>query len=189
MKQLDDQQMIERHHRASDGFTKVVHQVDPERWDAPSPCTEWDARAVLEHVIGFHEVMLLRPLGVDAQREKGDPVARWDATANALHDALERPGVLDEAIPGMGGNETTVRSMIRPLTSDVLIHGWDLAKATGIEPALDDELSADALDLAEANADAFKGSEMFGTPVPVADDAPVADRLVGFFGRDPEWTA
>lgn len=184
---MDDQQMIERHHRASDCFSKVVQQVDADRWDAQSPCSEWDARGVVEHVIGFHEMMLLRPLGVKADRPKEDPAARWEATATALHDALERPGVLDEAIPGMGGNETTVRSMIRPLTSDVLIHGWDLGKAAGVEPALDTQLSQDALELGEANAELFKGSNMFGTPVSIPDDAPVSDRLLGFFGRDPEW--
>jgi uncharacterized protein (TIGR03086 family) len=185
---MDDTQMIERHHQACDVFSKVVQSVDPELWDDQSPCTEWDARGVLEHVIGFHEMMLLRPLGIRTKRPKDDPVARWQLTAEALHDALERPGVLDEKTEGPMG-ETTPRSMLRPLTTDALVHSWDLAKAAGIEPTLDAQLCEEALELAEANADAFKGSDMFGPPASVPDDAPVCDRLLGFFGRDPSWTA
>jgi len=184
---MDDQQMIERHHQACDGFSKVVQSVDPARWGAQSPCTEWDARGVLEHVIGFHEMLLLRPLGIRTERPKDDPVARWQLTADALHEAIERPGVLDEKTEGPMG-ETTPRSLLGALTSDVLIHSWDLAKAAGIDPALDTQLCEEALTLAEKNADAFKKSNMFGTPIPVAADAPVCDRLLGFFGRDPNWT-
>jgi uncharacterized protein (TIGR03086 family) len=185
---MDDTEMIERHHRACDGFTAVVEKVDASRWGAQSPCTEWDARGVVEHVIGFHEMLWLRPLGIKTERPKDDPVARWRATSASQHDALERPGVLDQECDGPMGT-TTPRSMIGPLTSDVLIHSWDLARATGLEPVLDEQLCAEALALAEKNAELFKGSEMFGDPVPVPSDAPVCDRLLGFFGRDPAWTA
>ena len=74
---------VDRHCRACAGFGQVVAQVG-DRWGRPSPCAEWDARGVLEHVIGFHDVLLLRPLGAKPQRPKDDPVARWQVTEAAI---------------------------------------------------------------------------------------------------------
>jgi hypothetical protein len=79
---------IYRHRRACYGFGAVVDQADG-RWDRPSPCPEWDARAVLEHVIGFHEVLLLRPLGVKANRPKDEVPSRWTATQLAIFTVLD----------------------------------------------------------------------------------------------------
>ena len=70
-----------RHVVACEGFSAVVHQADGG-WANPSPCTESDTRGVLEHVIGFHDVLLLRPTGTKPRSaRKDDPVARWDLTA------------------------------------------------------------------------------------------------------------
>jgi mycothiol maleylpyruvate isomerase-like protein len=68
--------LIERHRRACDGFARVADAVPVDRWTSPSPCTEWDARAVVEHVIGFHEILLLGPMGVRAHRPRDDEAAR-----------------------------------------------------------------------------------------------------------------
>jgi len=179
-------QLIADHEKARQGFTRVVESVDPARWDAPSPCTEWDARGVVEHVIGFHEMLLLKPLGVRAERPREDTVARWRATDAALSEALSRDGVLDQEIQGPMG-DTTAGSLLRALTSDVLTHTWDLARAVGLEVELDPELSAAALEMAEAAGDGLQASGMFGAPVAVPDDAPVPDHMLGRFGRDPAW--
>src|SRR5207237_8456457 len=60
------------------------------KWERPSPCDAWDARGVLEHVIGFHDVLLLRPLGLKPDRPHGDPQRRWELTYGALEKAFER---------------------------------------------------------------------------------------------------
>ncbi len=179
-------QLIGDHEKARQGFTKVVKGVDASRWHAPSPCTEWDARAVVEHVIGSHEMLLLKPLEVRADRPREDPVARWSATDAALTQALSSDEILDQEIDGPMG-ATTARSLLPALTSDVLVHCWDLARAAGIDVELDEGLATAALVMAEQHADSFKTSAMFGDPVAVPDDAPVTDRLLGFFGRDPAW--
>jgi uncharacterized protein (TIGR03086 family) len=164
--------------QSCDGFTAVVHAT-AGRWDAPSPCTAWDARGVLEHVIGFHDVLLLRPLDAKPARPKDDPEARWAVTADALFAVLGRPGVLDEKR----------RSLLGVLATDVLVHTWDLARAVGLDVTLDPRLSQIGLDRALANKQQFAESEMFGPPVTVPDDASVQDRLLGFFGRDPNWSS
>jgi uncharacterized protein (TIGR03086 family) len=170
-------EVVAQHVRACDGFARAVAWADGH-WDAPSPCTEWDARGVLEHVIGFHDVLLLRPLNAKPVRPKDDPAGRWAVTADALSSALAEPGVLD----------AKQVSLLGALATDVLVHTWDLSRAVGQEVALDAELCEIGLERALANAEQFAASANFGLPVPVAADATVQDRLLAFMGRDPAWT-
>ncbi|MDQ1508194.1 MAG: hypothetical protein QOG50_38 [Actinomycetota bacterium] len=130
-------ELIEQHRRACEAFSRVAALVLPDQWDRPSPCTEWDARALVEHVIGFHDFLLLRPLGVRANRPRTDPAARWEATRTALFAALDTPGVIDQATDLPGGGQSTPRAMLGALTTDVLVHSWDLARATDQSPAPD----------------------------------------------------
>jgi uncharacterized protein (TIGR03086 family) len=170
--------VIGDHRQACDAFTLAVRSAGGH-WEAPSPCTEWDARGVLEHVIGFHDVLLLRPLEAKPTRPKDDPEARWATTAEAIFSALSRPGVVD----------AQRASLLGVLTTDVVIHTWDLSKAVGREVVLDTRLCQIGLERALANKAQFEASDMFRPPVPISQDASVQDRLLAFFGRDPDWRA
>lgn len=92
------------------------------KWDRPTPCANWDARAVVEHVIGFHDVLLLRPLGLKSDRPRDDPRRRWDLTVDRLGEAFAR---------------TVPTKLVPRLTRDVLVHTWDLARAVGADDRLD----------------------------------------------------
>ena len=156
-------------------------------WAAPSPCTEWDARAVVEHLIGFHEVLVIRPLGAKANRPKDDPAARWRATQATIIEAIGRDGVLDEDVDVLGGGQTGLRGLVSTLTTDVLVHTWDLARAAGVDPQLDAELCALGYERASKSREQFAKSDMFENEVAVPDDADVCSKLLGIMGRDPEW--
>ena len=148
-------------------------------WEAPTPCPEWNARGVLEHVIGFHDVLLLRPLDAKPTRPKDDPVARWALTVEALLRSLARPdAVTPERI-----------SLLEVLSTDVLVHTWDLAKAAGVEVTLDEELCQRGRIRATVNREKLEASDMFGPAVAVPEGASAQDRLLGLLGRDPGWTA
>jgi uncharacterized protein (TIGR03086 family) len=179
---------IERHRRAGAGFSQIANAVPVDQWDRPTPCPDWDAQALVEHVIGFHDVLLLRPLGVRAGRPRTGPAARWAATAAALATALAEPGVLDRPIDLPGGGTSTPGDMLGALTTDVLVHTWDLARAVDLDSALDAELCAAAYDVAVAAGIPRNGS-MFGAAVRVEPDADAATKLVAFYGRDPAWRA
>jgi len=179
---------IERHARACAGFSRIADAVPVDRWDWPTPCPAWDAQALVEHVIGFHDFLLLRPLGVRADRPRTGPSARWAATAGALFTALAEPGVLNRPVELPGGGTSTPGDMLGALTTDVVVHTWDLARAVGLHPALDAELCAGAYEVAVA-ARIPRDGAMFGAPVRVAPDADAATMLVAFYGRDPAWTS
>ena len=145
------------------------------KWDRRSPCDAWDARGVLEHVIGFHDVLLLRPLGLKPDRPRGDPETRWELTYGQLEKAFE----LD-----IGSD---VVAMLPNVTRDVLVHTWDLARAVGADDRLDPrwcELFYAALPTDTA---ALSVSGMFDTPVAVGDQADMQSKLLARLGRDPSW--
>jgi len=167
--------VVQDHLHACEAFGVVVSEVQGP-WDAPTPCSEWDARGVLEHVIGFHDVLLLRPLEAKPTRPKDDPIARWRLTEDALSSVLARPGALTAEREALLGY----------LTTEVLVHTWDLAKATGVGLTLDSRLCQIGVERATTNRKAFS-SDMFDAPIPVPEDAALQDQLVALFGRDPNW--
>jgi uncharacterized protein (TIGR03086 family) len=71
------------------------------------------------------------------------------------------------------------------MTTDLAVHGWDLATALGREAGIGDELATALLDYIEPQLDLWSGSAMFADPVPVPDDASQPRRLVALLGRDP----
>jgi uncharacterized protein (TIGR03086 family) len=180
------EELVSRHERACARFSAVADGFPAELWSAATPCTEWDARALVEHVIGFHEFLLLRPLDVRANRPRDDPAARWRATSRALFECLAIDGVLDQPTELPGGGYSSARQMIAALTTDVLVHSWDLARAAGIEPRLDSELCEAAYETATAT-DLRRNDGMIGPEVTVDPGANIETRLAALYGRDPAW--
>jgi uncharacterized protein (TIGR03086 family) len=178
--------LVDRHSRACGRFAAVADGFPPERWSAPTPCTEWDARALVEHVIGFHEFLLLRPLGVRAHRPRDDPAPRWRATSDALFGYLTTDGALDHPTELPGGGQSSACLMLDALTTDVLVHTWDLARAGGVEPQLDLELCERAYEAA-TTAVLRRGNGMIGPEVTVDPAAHIETRLAALYGRDPAW--
>ena len=177
---------IERHRHACDGFARVAREVGDDRWSAATPCPEWTARDLVEHVIGFHEFLLLRPLGVRANRPPEGPAARWDATNTALFAALDADGALDRATELPGGGQSSPRTMLAALTTDVLVHTWDLARAAAVAAPDESDLCATALAAMRATNVNRDGTNI-GPEMPVAADADAATQLAAFYGRDPAW--
>ncbi|WP_374025148.1 maleylpyruvate isomerase family mycothiol-dependent enzyme [Mycobacterium sp. HNNTM2301] len=157
-------------------FGKAVRSAHG-RWDRRSPCEEWDARGVLEHVIGFHDVLVLRPLNLKPDRPRDDPQARWQLTYDALTAAVEsgRVSQLDEY------------RLMPNLTRDVLVHTWDLARAVGADDRLDPTWCGRMYDCLPADPRALSSSGMFGVPMAVPDESDMQAMLLARLGRDPAW--
>jgi uncharacterized protein (TIGR03086 family) len=147
------------------------------KWDRRSPCDAWDARAVLEHVIGFHDVLLLRPLGLKPHRPRDDPAARWRLTYESLSRAFGS---------GRVAGPDALR-LVPNLTRDVLVHTWDLARAVGADDRLDPGWCERCYTGLPADPRTLGAPGMFNAPVPVDDAADVQARLLARLGRDPEW--
>lgn len=183
--------VADRHLRICQGFGDEVRSVG-EYWQAQSPCTDWDARGVLEHVIGFHDVLLLRPLDAKPHRPKDDPVGRWTATVDALRSTFSRPDLFSGVVnvPAIGNNapsQMDAVSLVRLLSQDVLVHTWDLARAVGREKRLDPELCEVFLGQLPANLTALSSTGMYDSPWEVRADSDAHTRLLARLGRNPDW--
>lgn len=145
-------------------------------------------------MIGFHDVLLLRPLSAKPHRPRDDVPERWRVTYDALADVLTRPGFFDGIVdvPAIGNTTPTrldARAIVPMLTQDVLIHTWDLARAVGADDELHPELCTFFLERLPDDPHALVASGTFAPPVAVADDADAQARLLARLGRDPTWRA
>ncbi len=176
-----DDRPIYRHRQACYGFRDVVEQVGG-RWGCLSPCPEWDARGVLEHVIGFHEVLLLRPLGVKVRRPHDDIPGRWPPTQTAIFTSLDAHWGRPVDMPN--GNTLDVGTLLPMLTTEVLVHTWDLARAIGVDVTFNPELCERALEGAQRNETGLQDSGMFANSIEVPIDADAQTHLIALLGRD-----
>jgi uncharacterized protein (TIGR03086 family) len=172
-------------------FGSAVRSADG-KWDHSSPCAGWRARDVLEHVIGFHDVLLLRPMGLKPERPQDNPQRRWELTFERLQQGLGDRKLFERVIevPSIGNNPASqldAAKLIPRLTQDALVHTWDLARAVGADDSLDPEWCAAFLAQLPADPRALSASGMFAAPFAIAADADSQSKLLARLGRDPSW--
>jgi uncharacterized protein (TIGR03086 family) len=85
------------------------------------------------------------------------------------------------------GNLPLDQAIDRFYTTDVFMHTWDLTRATGQDDTLDPTLCAELFEGMQPIDELLRSSGQYGPRVPVPDDAPAQDRMLGFIGRDPAW--
>jgi uncharacterized protein (TIGR03086 family) len=174
------------HRLALARFGVAVGRADAlEAWDARTPCPDWSARDLVEHVIGFHEVLLLRPLGVRARRPRTGTVERWTATAASIERALDAVGGTPAGALVPVDPPRVDPALLPILTADVIVHAWDVERGIGGDEALPRDLVADSLSAVEPNADRLAASGLFAPAVSLPPDADLQARLLGLMGRDP----
>jgi uncharacterized protein (TIGR03086 family) len=180
---------------ALDGTGRLVAGVTGDQWQLPTPCADWDVRALLNHLVGGNRLVTrvlsgeqLPPpeqLGRRAGEDQlgADPVAAWRDSADELLAAFGAPGVLDRPHTVPAGT-LPGPAVVHLRVVETLVHGWDLARATGQRPPFPDELvepelafSADLLGRLPA------GRQPFGPSRPAPADAPAIDRLAALLGR------
>ncbi len=166
------------------------------RWTDPTPCPGWTVRDLVSHVVtgnakfagafGSHYQL---PTGqnltveADAGADVVSLLRAYRDSAAALLDALGRPGALDKIVTVPFGTVPGVVALHLRIT-EILVHGWDLARATGQQTAFADDVAEQELAFSRAKlADIPPGRRPFGPPQPAADDAPAIDRLAACLGR------
>jgi len=178
-------EISERYRQVADGFSARAKAVPDDGWDRPSPCEKWTARDVVGHVATTSGLFVGRvgyelPKGPSAD---DDPVGAWETARAGVQAALEDPSVATrEHERGMGRMtlETTVGMFG---IGDVLVHTWDLARATGLDEHLDPDEVRRLLVVMEPNDAAMRQGTAFGPKVPCADDADEQTKLLAFTGR------
>lgn len=180
-------EISERYGRLADGFAAKVAAVPDDAWDNASPCPEWTARDVVGHVVSTQGMFLGfvgRELG-DIPSVDEDPLAAWNAARSVLQRDLEDPERATEEFDGLLGRTTFEAAVDRFLSFDLVVHGWDLARAAKLDDRIDPDDVARVREQAESFGDAMRSPQVFG---PEVDPPPGADeqaRLLAFLGRQP----
>ena len=172
-----------------DGTGCLVAGVGAEQWELPTPCEEWDVRALVEHVLGWMQVFDAAANGgaFDGDpadyRLGDDPAADFRAMADSIVDGW-RTGGMDRTV------RLTTGEMPAPMVFNMTLmeyttHGWDLATATGQPVPFSDEEAEQVLDRARATLrPEYRGpGTAMGDEVEPPAGAPAADRLAAFMGR------
>ena len=174
---------------------RVVDGAQGAALDTATPCPDWDLRTLLNHTIlwtsysaerrAHGESVAEELMSKDFTAEPGYAQA-YQAQIDKAVDAWSKPEAWTDDRNVMG-NATPAADIAAMLIMETVLHGWDVAKATGQDYRCDDDLAHAVLHTVEAQGDMFRQYEGFAAVVPIPDDAPVFDRALGLSGRDPNW--
>jgi uncharacterized protein (TIGR03086 family) len=175
---------------------RIIGGITPEQLDAPTPCGDWDVRALLNHVTGGADMFAecVNEGGISDERTAeltgtdrlGDDYrGAFASAAQRSLDAFGAPGAAEKVVTLPFGT-MPAGIALNIAIFDVTVHAWDLAKATGQNTDLDPLAVDPALAVGTAMiSDEMRAGGLFGPAVSVPDDAPSSDRLAAFAGRTP----
>jgi uncharacterized protein (TIGR03086 family) len=183
---------VELYRRASDEFAARIRQVG-DRWSAPTPCTEWDVRALVRHMV--EEERWAPPLfagrtiadvgdSLSGDPLGDDPVRAFDEACSAAVDAVRDEGAMDRTVH-LSFGDVPGREYAMQLAADHLIHAWDLAKAVGADTTLDADGVAAIREWFEGAEEAYRAGGAIGPRPAMPEGAGPQDELLVMFGRTP----
>jgi uncharacterized protein (TIGR03086 family) len=169
---------------ATDRAVAVVEAVRRDQLEWPTPCSEWSVQQLIDHLVGGAEYLLAAATGLGSVPSYGAPATAYRPCVSRVLTALELPGAMERVCVSPLGFEWSVAEAVAGTFMDVLIHTWDLARATGQDERLD-------ADLVEACAAMFlpemprRGREagIVGPEVLLGEGASAQDRLLAAMGR------
>jgi len=174
----------ENHRRRAGAFGLLVEGVTD--WSAAAPVAGWDARDVVMHLIDWSTAFLASS-GIELEPVPVDPRQAWSVHAQRIQQLMDDEP--DRILTGAPMGPTPLATLLDQIyTGDIFLHSWDLARASGQEPPLDNETCAAMLAGMGPIEDVLRSSGHYGPAVFVAADRSAMDRLIGFIGRDPDWT-
>jgi uncharacterized protein (TIGR03086 family) len=161
----------------------VVAGITPDDLDRPTPCADFDVRGVLEHMIGGATAFAAAYRGeTPAQPDTSDPLAAFGPALGDLAAAITAPGALDRTVAAPFG-DVPGETFARFVVLDGLVHGWDLATATGQPYDPPDALVDDVTAFAQEALDHLRDGVTFGAAVQPPAGATRIERLAAFTGR------
>jgi uncharacterized protein (TIGR03086 family) len=182
-------EISERYRRVAAQFTERVEAVPAGAWDNPAPCEGWVARDVVRHLVEWLPAFFFGTWDIELPAGPSvddDPAGAWKAIDTTIQAALDDPAVAGlERETRMGPSSVFDQTLDMICTPDVLVHTWDLARATGLDETLDAEEVHRFVSAMEPLDDMLRQSGQYGPRVPVPDDADEQTRLIAFVGRQP----
>ncbi|MEU6996410.1 TIGR03086 family metal-binding protein [Streptomyces sp. NPDC046465] len=184
--------VLDRHGEALGLFAARVHAVRADQWDAPTPCADWTVRDLVDHLTTeqlwvpalVRDGATVESVGdaFDGDVLGPDPVESWDTAATAARAAFEEPGALERTV-NLSFGPTDATFYCGQMTTDLVVHAWDLSRAIGADETLPDALVAFALGEVSPYAAELEKSGLFAPAVEPPADADEQTKLLNLLGR------
>jgi uncharacterized protein (TIGR03086 family) len=181
----DPSEAADRYRRLAASFADRIRAVPDGAWARPSPCEGWTALDVVRHVTEAPGMIL----GM-ADRELGpvppvddDPLAAFLASSAAVQACLDDPAVAGIEFDGFFGTTTLGAAIDRFVCFDLVVHGWDLARATGTDEHLDPDDVRWVRAAAESFGPAMRSPQVCGPEIEAPAGADEQTQLLAFLGR------
>lgn len=174
--------IADRYDRLAGAFAAKIEAVPPDRWTARSPCEGWTARDVVRHV-SETPGLFLGFVGQELGELPDDPAEAFAVSRGRVLAGLTDPQIAGAEYEGFMGRMTFAEGIDRFINFDLVVHGWDLARAAG----LDDRIAPEDLDRIEEASkgfgDAMRSPGAFGPAIDPPPDADRQARVLAFLGR------
>jgi uncharacterized protein (TIGR03086 family) len=169
-------------------FTQRARAVPDAAWDNPAPCEGWVARDVVRHMVDWMPGLFFDPWDIERPPLPSvdvDPAGAWSMLVDTIQSKLEDPEAAKREADIRPGHFSFEQAIDMFGTGDIVIHIWDLARATGLDETLDPGDVHRMLTAMEPMDEALRASGHYGPRVIVPDGADEQTKLIAFTGRKP----
>ncbi|MDI2132059.1 TIGR03086 family metal-binding protein [Yinghuangia seranimata] len=176
---------------------RIAKGVTADRLAGPTPCGDFDTRTLVNHWVlytayGLEKRARREPLPQEWLTRDFTAEPDWaDTYAGQLDRAVRawaEPAAWEGDIELGEGSSMPARAIAGMIVKELVVHGWDVAKATGQEIRPTEETAKAVLAVVEEHGEIYRQYKGFADPVEVPADASTFDRALGLSGRDPRWT-
>jgi uncharacterized protein (TIGR03086 family) len=181
----------ERFKQASAHFDELVGQIGDDQWSNPTPCSDWNVRQLLRHLV--YEDLWAPPLfdgeTIESVGDRfegdilgNDPKGAWQQARREADSVIEANGAMERTVHLSWGDEKG-EEYTTQLLLDHLVHGWDLARGIGADDRMDPVLVEEVYAVWKQREELIRGAGVFGDQQPISGDADTQTKLLALFGR------
>ena len=165
---------------------QIIANVKPDQMGGSTPCSEWDVKALIDHIIGGTMFFAGTLAGEEPGQPSSDgsPADIYQAGTEKVLAGAQAPGAMDKKYDTPFGEMSGGEFMFGAFMDNV-VHGWDLAKATGQNTDLNEAHAQVIFGAFAPMMDGMRQGGAFGPEVAVNDDASIQNKLLGMMGRQP----
>ncbi|WP_020669757.1 TIGR03086 family metal-binding protein [Amycolatopsis nigrescens] len=183
---------------AAEPFERLLDSIGSDQLILPTPCAEYDVRALLNHLLYWGPWLAAAarrrpaPEVTGGERDTDLVTGDWRAALRAQTRDLTGAYAAPDAVAGstrFGGTELPAAMVAAMVLGEFVLHGWDLAAATGRPWHCAPEVAERLFELTAAGAEQAREMKVYGPEVPVPPTASFLERALGVSGRDPAWAS
>ena len=176
---------------AASALGAKVHQVKADQWTHDTPCTEWDVRALVGHVVyenlWIPDLLAGRTVAEVGDRFEGDqlgsdPIGVWDRAGEAAIAAVSADGAMT-AVTHLSYGDVPGADYVREVFTDLVVHSWDLSRGIGVDDTIDPTWAQSIYDELAPKEAALKASGAWGPTIVPPPGADIQTRLLAVMGR------